>query len=189
MPASLTSAIASSPSRATIRVALGFAAMIVVAAHRRLRADVREQLGGDPRVLGEDPVGAAQRVGGARATGRRDCRSASRRCAGRAASGSVHRPSINLFQLKRKRVIVQSFIGAWGEGAMIALVGCLGDHLDGASGVDQCADRRISRLPARKRPPRRRAKRSRGDAIEAYLRNACSVQMSSAQKRGRSRSG
>src|SRR5690348_92088 len=46
---------------------LSLAAVVVVAAHRRLRADVGEQLGRYPRVLGENSVDIAQRVRRARA--------------------------------------------------------------------------------------------------------------------------
>ena len=67
VPASLTSAIASSPSRATMRARSASRRVIVVAAHRHLGADMREELGGNPRILGQNPVGAAKRVGGARA--------------------------------------------------------------------------------------------------------------------------
>ena len=38
-------------------------AMVVIGGHRRLRTDVRQQLRGDPLVLGKDMVGAAQRFG------------------------------------------------------------------------------------------------------------------------------
>ena len=41
-------------------------AMVVIGGHRRLRADMGEQLGGDPLVLGQDLVGTAQAFGGAR---------------------------------------------------------------------------------------------------------------------------
>ena len=104
-----------------MRVALRFAAMIVVAAHRHLRADVREQLGRDPRIFGEDPVGVAQRVRSARA---KVAEIADRRCddvqSGRQSSLISY--AINLFQFNRKRVIVQTFI-CLGEGTMIALLG------------------------------------------------------------------
>ena len=66
VPASLTSAMASSPSRATIRSRSSSLRMIVVALHRHLGADVGEKLGRNACVLDQDPVGAAQRIGGAR---------------------------------------------------------------------------------------------------------------------------
>src|SRR3954453_8118354 len=46
-------------------LALLAARVIIVAAHRRLRADMGKQLGGDSRVFDEDQVGAAQGFGGA----------------------------------------------------------------------------------------------------------------------------
>jgi hypothetical protein len=40
--------------------------MVVVALHRHLGTDVAKQLGGNPRVLDENAVGAALGIGGAR---------------------------------------------------------------------------------------------------------------------------
>src|SRR6185503_18694959 len=51
--------------------------MVIVAAHRHFGANVLEQLGGDARVFGEDPVGATKRVCGAR---REVAEIADRRC-------------------------------------------------------------------------------------------------------------
>ena len=60
---------------------------------------------------------------------------------------------------------------------MIALLGASAIILLGASGDDQCADRSFSRSALRKPAPKRPRRRSRRTPIDAYSRNACSVQM------------
>jgi hypothetical protein len=85
---------------------------------------------------------------------------------------------INLFQFNRKRVILLSFILLWGEEAMIALLGASAITLTALQGVIN-APRDAFRACLRAASEKAETEKVGGEAIEAYLRNACSGQASS----------
>src|SRR5437868_11185449 len=103
--------------------ALLAARMVVIAAHRYFRADMREQFCSDSRVFDEDSVGPAQRVCGARAEvpeiadrSRHDVQPRGKRL--------IHeQPPISSSNCMKKEASSLRFIGCLGRGSMIALLG------------------------------------------------------------------
>jgi hypothetical protein len=80
------------------------------------------------------------------------------------------------FQFQRKRVIVPPFIVAWREGAMIVLIGATSivlTALQASINAPTDAFRNCLRQAAAKAT----TEKVGADAIDAYLRNACSSEM------------
>jgi hypothetical protein len=135
-----------------------------------------EQFAGYASVLGQNPVGLAQRIGG---TGTEVAEIADRRC-DNVESGQqllVHQLWINLFQSNRKRVIVLKI--HWpGERAMIPLLGASAIILVGLqASIDVPRD--AFRACLKEAAVKASGDKVTADAIEAYLKTACSGQLGS----------
>jgi hypothetical protein len=148
--------------------------MIVVAGHGHLRADVRDQLCSDPGILDQYSVGTAERVSSARAEvaevpdRRRDYVQAWREIAH--AGGLTSSNSI------KKESSCGLLIINLGRGGMIALLG--------ASALSLAALQATISGPTtefrgclREAAAKATKDKVAADAIEDYLRNACTVQM------------
>src|SRR5205823_30285 len=116
-------------------LALLAARMVVVAAHRHFRADMREQFCSDSRVFHEDAVGPAQGVGGARA----EVAEIADRCRDDVQPGGkplIHEQlPISSSNSMKKGASSWGSSGCLGRGSMIALLGASAIFLTASQAV------------------------------------------------------